>query len=252
VTQEVRLDVSICFDSNTLPWQPFRPAGLADGLYLHPLRRLESGRLRSAVLNIPAGWNSAKDLRLLARLHFFVISGDLKLGDLTLTENSYVVQPEKSVMPPFGSTNGCEIIVIADGTPAFDDAIGDASGDNALILPNAYDVPYHQPAHDGWKLDGFQHRTIWQDPVTGADTRLLVIPPGFEGRGLNYHPVNEEIFCLSGDIGPDDIRLMKPGWYLWNPAYGVHGWHEHSNGGSTVLEWHDGDWGMTMYEIENN
>jgi hypothetical protein len=72
------------------------------------------------------------------------------------------------------------------------------------------------------------------------------VPAGFEGQGPNWHPVHEEIYCLDGDIGPDDSRLMVPGTYLHNPAFGVHGYHEHSKGGATILEWHDGRWAVNF------
>jgi hypothetical protein len=95
---------------------------------------------------------------------------------------------------------------------------------------------------------GFERRVLWEDAVSGADTRLLRIPGGFQGRGPNWHPVNEEIYHLAGAGGPDDSRRLDTGWYLWNPAFGVHGYHEHSTHGMTLLEWHDGKWAYNSYQ----
>jgi hypothetical protein len=77
---------------------------------------------------------------------------------------------------------------------------------------------------------------------------MLVVPGGFEGKGPNWHPCNEEIFCLEGDIGPDDRRIMTPGHYLHNPARCVHGYHEHSRNGAVVLEWHDALWSINFVD----
>ena len=89
---------------------------------------------------------------------------------------------------------------------------------------------------------------LFKNYRTGADTRLLKMPGGFEGRGLNWHPGHEEIYCLEGDIGPDNVRLMKPGWYLHKAKHGIHAYHEHSHRGATVLEWHDGEWAINFVE----
>ena len=247
----LRIDVSVCFDSANVPWVPFRPAGAPEGLRLRPLRRLDDGRLRSAVVKIPPGWTSGGHLKLLARQQMFVLAGELRLGDLALGENAYVCQPANSMMPEFGSEAGVEMILVADGTPAFSPA-SDGDDGAATILEDAYSVPFFEPEIDGWVLSGIEHRTLWRDEKTGADTRLLKMPGGFAGGGTNWHPCNEEIFCLAGDIGPDYDRILKPGCYLWNPAYAVHEYNGHSVDGCTVLEWHDGDWSLNMYPPEED
>ena len=72
-----RLDVSICFDSATMLWVPFRARGLPAGLMHRPLRRLDDGSLRSAVVRIPAGWSSGGNTRLAVALRF-IRSGRLR------------------------------------------------------------------------------------------------------------------------------------------------------------------------------
>lgn len=89
---------------------------------------------------------------------------------------------------------------------------------------------------------------LWEDPVSGATMALLAIPPGWSSPGPEYHPCQEEILCLTGDIAPDDIRKMTAGWFLWNPPYGVHGYHLHAINGGTVLEWHDAPWAKVVYK----
>ena len=200
------------------------------------------------MLRIPVGWTSGGALQLLERQQLFVLNGELQLGDIVLGQNAYVCQPAGSVMSEFGSDDGVELILIADGTPAFAPAANGDSGGEARVIEDAFSLPCLEPELDGWVLEGIEDRTLIKDGPTGADTGILKLPAGFEGGGANYHPVNQEIFCLAGDIGPDDDRLMKPGWFLWNPAFGVHGFREHSIGGATVLRWHDGEFALHMYE----
>jgi hypothetical protein len=69
-----------------------------------------------------------------------------------------------------------------------------------------------------------------------------------EGWGPNFHPIHEEIYCIAGEIGPDDDNIMTADYYLHNPAWGVHGYHEHSTKGATIIEWHSGPWELVYME----
>jgi hypothetical protein len=140
--------------------------------------------------------------------------------------------------------DGAEMVAIFEGTPRFD---AGANGAPVRIIPDCFAVDPIIPVINGKKLEGFERRVLWENPANGADTRLLKVPAGFKGGGPNYHPVQEEIFMLAGDGGPDDKRRLTAGWFLWNPAYGVHGYNEHSVGGMTILEWHDALWSISFH-----
>ena len=246
---QIRLDVSVCFDSTTLLWVPFRPPGLADGLRLRALRRLDDGSLRSAVVSAPAGWNSGGPLRLASRLQAYVTAGDLRLGDRRLKQDAYFNFAAGGVMPTFGSTAGAEFVLVCDGPPGFEPAGNEAEHPDAIVIPDVAAEFATRNSNDGrpTNMGGW---TLWKDPVSGATMSYLKVPPNWTSPGPEYHPCQEEIFCLSGDIAPDRIRILKPGWFLWNPAYGVHGFDLHSMAGGTVLEWHDGPWEKIIYEDE--
>ena len=246
-TPQVRVDVSVCFDSGTLLWVPFRASGLPEGLWLRPLRRLDDGSLRSAVVRIPAGWASGGDLRLAARLQLYVLSGELTFGARRLGPNAYLNYAADSVMPVFGTDDGAEFLLVCDGPPAFSSIQGPAV-DDGIIIENA--AAGFQVRTTDVVPSGIKGRNLWEDKATGATMALLQVPPGWESPGPEYHPCNEEIFCVSGDIAPDDIRILQAGWFLWNPAYGVHGFHLHSTAGGIVLEWHDAAWAKHIYQAE--
>ena len=245
---KVRVDVSVAFDSATMLWVPFRPPGAPAGLRLRHLRRLDDGSLRSAIISAPAGWDSGGRLRLSSRLQIYVTSGALSLGDRSLKTNAYLNYGAGSVMPAFGSDTGAEFLLVCDGPPAFEAAAGQSEATDAIVIEDVA-TEFEARGTDG-KPRSMGGWTLWENPESGATMSFLKVPPGWKSQGPEYHPCQEEILCLTGDIAPDDIRILKAGWFLWNPAYGVHGFHLHSTEGGTVLEWHDGPWAKLIYEGE--
>lgn len=245
---ELKYDISVCFDTRDLPWEAYEPAGWPRGLRARVLRRLDSdGSVRSAIVEVPAGWTSAAPSTAQADEQAYVLDGDIKIGETEFRAGAFYFYPADEPRGIVSSHSGAHLIVILGGAQAFTPAGAGGKAAGAIEHADAMAVPAFKPVIDGRKT-GTTRRVLWEDPVTGADTRLLQVGPGFEGRGANWHPVHEEIYCLAGDIGPDDTRLMKPGFYLHNPAYGVHGFHEHSIGGATILEWHDGKWSFNLYD----
>ena len=248
MNSELKYDISVCVDTRDLAWQPYDPAGWPGGLRARVLRRLESdGSVRSAIVDIPAGWSSAAATSGQADEQAYVLDGDLQVGVSRFAAGAFYFFPAHAARGPVSSDAGARLVVILGGAQSFVPAQTDGLPAGAVEHADVMAVASFEPVIDGRKA-GTSRRVLWEDPATGADTRLLQVGPGFEGRGANWHPVHEEIYCLAGDIGPDDTRLMKPGYYLHNPAYGVHGFHEHSVGGATILEWHDGKWSFNLYD----
>ncbi len=223
--------------------------GNAAPVQLKPLRKLRSGTLRSGLVSLPAAWTSSVPLRTDTTVQFLVRQGCIDLGGRTLAANAFVVVRAGSVLPVLTAIEQSELLMIFDEGHAFvatsisaDDGRGDV-----IAIDDMYALPPIVPVIAGRPLVGFERRVLWLDEATGADTRLLRIPAGFRGPGPNWHPVNEEIFCLEGEIAPAEDRLMKRGSYLWNPARSVHGFHEVTHTGCTLLEWHDGPWDLVKY-----
>jgi hypothetical protein len=227
----LKFDVSICLDSGTLLWVPLRLSGAPEGLMHRPLRRLDDGSLRSAVVRMPAAWKIPGPSHFQTQVQLFVLQGELRLGDVVLPRLGYAALPPGFALTRLDSAAGAEFLLICDADPVLGAATG-ATTAGATILPN--------PPID-------RTTRLWKDERTGANTSLIVVPPKWEVEGPEYHPCQEEIFCVSGDIAPDDIRVLTTGWFLWNPPYGVHGWHLHSTAGGMVLEWHDRAWTRTVY-----
>jgi len=237
-------DISVSLHAAEVDAEPFDVFGA--GASMKVLRRLRDGGLRSGLVTFPAGWRGGGALRAAAAVQIFVRSGAITLAGKRLAYGGFVVVPAGAVLPALASADGAEAIVILDDQATFEPVDG---GDGAIITEDVFAVAPIVPVINGRVLEGFERRVLWEDAATGADTRLLRVPAGFEGTGgPSFHPVEEEIFCLEGDIAPDDVTPLLPGSYLWNPRFAVHGFHEHSRTGCLLLEWHDGLWAFHRYE----
>lgn len=243
--KDLAYDISVCVHSDDIAREEAaiwgtRPVGL------RPLRRLPDGTLRSGIVTLPKGWTADACVPA-ANQQMAILSGRVAFGETTLTGGAFTVVRAGAVMPAMTAEEETVLILIQDEgqsyTPA-DGAAADAAPE-AIVVPDVTAIEPFTPVIDGVRLHGFERRVLWIDPDTQADTRLLRIPAGFRGAGANWHPVQEEIFCLEGDIQPDDTRPMRAGSYLWNPARSIHGFDEVTHGGCVLLEWHDGLWDLT-------
>jgi hypothetical protein len=240
----VAYDASVCLHDAAIVPEAFDLFG--QGAILRPLRRLDDGKLRSGLVTFPTEWEGRGPLLAGAVVQIFLRAGSLSLDGSELCAGAFVTVPRGAVVPRLASSMGAEAILIFDDAGALEPG---GTGGEAIVMPDVFAIEPIVPVILGKRLEGFERRVLWEDPETGGDTRLLRIPAGFEGSGgPSFHPVEEEIFCLEGDIAPDDKTPMRAGSYLWNPKLSVHGFHEHSRGGCVLLEWHDGPWAFHKYE----
>ena len=233
-------DISVCIHRDAIVPKAIAIWGDAP-VTVRALRRLDDGSLRSAIVTLAAGWSSPSPLAVAAVQQFALLSGRIRFGDRELGPDAFVVVPAGGAMPVIEAIEPSELILIQDPGQAYR-PVAAASG--AIVTADVSAIEPFTPVIDGEPLHGFERRVLWLDPQTGADTRLLRVPAGFRGGGPNWHPVQEEIFCLEGDIQPDATRPMRAGSYLWNPARSIHGFDEVTRGGCVLLEWHDGPWDL--------
>jgi hypothetical protein len=230
-------DISVCVHRDDLPVEQ---VALWDGVVAAKvLRRLDDGTVRSAIVTLAAGYRTKTPLKMAAVQQIIVMAGSLRVGGDSLGAGGLLVVPRGASQPVLEVVEDAEIILIQDAGQDFT-AVDVAEG--AMVTPQISAIEPFTPVINGKLLEGFERRVLWKDPETGADTRMLKVPAGFRGAGANWHPVQEEIYCVSGDIQPDATRPMRAGSFLWNPANSVHGFDEVTHGGCVLLEWHDGEW----------
>ena len=248
----VAYDTSILLDPRNLPAEPLDFTGLPHGARVRVLRRTVDGQLRAGLVDLPAGWQVDAPLRASGVIQLFVLEGLVEANGVRLGPRGFIAVPKAARLPKLRSAGASRVVLILDAGAALhpaDRREGDARSAEVapVVVANTMAIEPIVPVIAGRRLEGFERRVLWIDESNGADTRLLRIPPGFEGGGPGWHPVEEEILLLEGDVAPDDSRPLKPGDYLWNPAGSVHGFHEHSRTGCLLLEWHDGLWAYNPY-----
>ncbi len=96
----LKYDASVLLDSATLPWEPFSPAGYPEGIRMRVLRRLDDGSLRSAVLDVPAGWSSGATLAGGVAEQGYVLSGALQVGTRGEHQTQHDLFQFHSPIPP--------------------------------------------------------------------------------------------------------------------------------------------------------
>jgi hypothetical protein len=86
------------------------------------------------------------------------------------------------------------------------------------------------------QLSGEQYcKLLNGNPEEGAHTLLLRSEPRVQGSLFGqYHPIDEELFCLEGDFTFDGSTWFRDGSYAFYPAYFVHGTNVHVRGGYVV------------------
>ena len=242
---ELTFKTSVLLDSAALAAQPAALAGLPEGVTMRALRRLDDGTLRSVLLDIPGGWRSGS-LAGGAAQQGYVTAGTLSEGATALPAGRFFFHPAGHSFD-WHSAAGATVILILDGPQRYAAAVTGAARPDAVVALDPQTVPVTPSLIDG-KPSGVIRRVLWQDPETGADTRHLTIPKGVSGLGAEWHPCNEEIFCLTRETVEGDAHPFQPGWFLFNPAYAVHGGNRTVNAAeTTLLEWHDGLWEIHRY-----
>ncbi|MEQ8246315.1 MAG: DUF4437 domain-containing protein [Alphaproteobacteria bacterium] len=242
---DLSFDSSVLFHSDDLPLAPLSLPGAPPDLPARLLRRLEDGTVRSALVEMPAGWSSDALVGTAAQ-QGYVIQGTVHDGTTALAAGTFFFHPAGH---PFRwrAAQGTRLILILNAPQTYAPAAAAQPQPGAIVALDPATVAVTPSLIDG-KPTGVVRRVLWQDPVSGADTRHLTIPKGVSGLGAEWHPCNEEIFCLTRDTVAGDAHPFRAGSFLFNPAYGVHGGNRTVNSAeTTMLEWHDGLWAINRY-----
>ncbi len=169
-----------------------------------------------------------------AQTEWFVLEGEITIGDQTMGEGGYWVAPRGTVAPAHSAKAGTKVLLFREYgdwsfTPAAD---GAAIGEGIVTMDSEamdwYDVvdPEHGSPMDfergGTPVPGLFIKLLWRDPENGFYTRLIKAKPGWREHPLAHHPVFEEAYCLEGDFDYN-FGYMTPGQYFFRPAGVRHG-----------------------------
>jgi hypothetical protein len=91
-----------------------------------------------------------------------------------------------------------------------------------VLIPDLHALDWTPlPASEG-NVPGPVAKALTYDPLTGAETVVVHIPPGWHDEALDWHPCIEEVFKLSGVVGHPG-KSYRRGAYIYRPPGLLHG-----------------------------
>ncbi len=169
-----------------------------------------------------------------AETEWFVLAGEVRLGEEVLGEGGYWMAPTGVWTPPLSVAAGTEILLFREyGDWSFEPADADLDSvrpDQVLVV--------HHTAQEEWlpvevgspmRFDlggtpqpGLFIKMLHRDELTGFYSRLIKAKPGWREHPLAHHPVYEEAYCLEGGF-EYNFGTMWAGTYFFRPALVRHG-----------------------------
>ena len=169
-----------------------------------------------------------------AETEWYLLSGEMTLGDVTLGPGGYWMAPKGVLTPEISVKPGTEILFFREyGDWGFD--LADA--DRADVRPDQELVVHHSAQEEwipveigspmrfdlgGTPVPGLYIKMLHRDAMTGFYTRLIKAKPGWREHPLAHHPVFEEAYCLEGGF-EYNFGSMWAGTYFFRPPLVRHG-----------------------------
>lgn len=176
-----------------------------------------------------------------ADTEFYVLDGEITVGDTTMGEGGYVHLPKGVEAPMVRIKEGTRVLHYREfGDAGFDagatrwaDAVGEVTIDDTK--KRAYEpVPVVGPA------PGLFIKYLYRHPVTGFYTRLVFAKEGWGDHRLAHHPCYEEAYTVSGRM-TYSYGYLDTGTYFFRPALVKHGHFVAEEGGCEWLLRSDGE-----------
>ncbi len=200
-------------------------------------------------------WSRVAGLHV-AATEWYVMEGEVKVGDTVLTEGGYFCAPKGVLTPALEVKSGTIVLMFREyGDWQFTPADADSADKHELselVVLNTNDMDWYEvtdPDHGspmdfdrgGTPVPGLYIKLMYRDPVTGFYTRLIKAKPGWREHPLAHHPVYEESYTLAGDFHYN-YGSLGPGTYFFRPAHVRHGdFTAGEKEGATFLLRCDGD-----------
>ena len=219
-------------DENDLLWHPAElPHSLGEARQRNLSYDEESGAA-SLKVEFVTDWQRGPGKHV-AQTEWFVLEGEVQIGDHTLGKGGYWCAPRGVATPSVRALAGSKILLFReygkwDFTPS-----NNAAPSDDLIVEDSRAMDWYEVTdpdngspmdfdRGGTPVPGLYIKLLWRDPETGFYTRLIKAKPGWREHPLAHHPVFEEAYCLDGEFDYN-FGTMTPGQYFFRPAGVRHG-----------------------------
>jgi hypothetical protein len=174
---------------------------------------------------------------------WFVLEGEIAVGDKTLGKGGYFHAPKGVAMPALSVKEGTRILLYREyGDWGFEEASSNAewAREPELIVLDTDAMEWLAVDKPGPK-PGLFIKMLHRNPETGFYSRLIWAAPGWDDHRLAHHPCYEEAYTIWGSMVYNFGDLL-PGTYFFRPAWVKHGhFISHEPDGCAWLIRSDGD-----------
>ncbi|GAA6184972.1 MULTISPECIES: DUF4437 domain-containing protein [Aliiglaciecola] len=243
-------------DEKDLIWHPSELKGATEGeARQRNLSYDEEDGSVSAKILFDTYWARPAGVHV-AQTEWYVLGGEVKIGDEVLIEGGYWCTPPGVLCPAIEVKPGTEILYFREfGTWEFEEASADKEGvreDQKLVVKHSNLMDW-VPVEIGSPMDfsaggtpvpGLFIKLLFRDEKTDFYTRLIKAKPDWVEHPLAHHPVYEEAYTLQGTF-EFNFGEQWPGVYFFRPPLIRHGDFKAGPEGATWLLRCDGrlvDW----------
>lgn len=219
-------------DAHAVAAEPWTPAGLPAGATRRLLSDDAVTGAFTAIVDLPAGWDSSAALCCSAPLQLFVLRGRLRLGDALLKAGGYGFHPPESPQGRWRAETPVSMLVIAEAGVEFRTTSARQTAPGAIAALDSWALEWIDPLAASKPSVPFRTglgvKLLRRDEASGSTTHLAGLLPGWYMPGMEVHPVYEENYCLSGDVHIAALAggagyTMTEGVYLCRPPAIAHG-----------------------------
>ncbi|WP_374659463.1 DUF4437 domain-containing protein [Inhella sp.] len=190
-----------------------------------------------------------------AQTEWFVLEGELTLGEQAMTKDDYFMAPAGVLTPALHVKAGTRVLLFREfGDWGFTPA-SQSEREGELVVMRASQMAWFDitDPHNGSPMDfsrggtpvpGLSIKLLYHNKQTGFYTRLIRAKADWVEHPLAHHPCYEEAYCLDGSF-EYNYGSMWPGTYFFRPAGVRHGDFKSGPTGTTWLLRCDGrlvDW----------
>jgi len=158
-----------------------------------------------------------------ADTEYYVLEGELQVGDKVLGKGGYVQAPKGVAIPYLKAKQGTQLLHYREyGDWGFEASERSQAG--VIETPTILDtesIPWDAVTTPG-PMAGLHIKMLHRDPETGFYSRLIWAEEGWMDHRLAHHPVFEEAYTIWGSMTYNYGRL-DPGTYFFRPARVKHG-----------------------------
>ena len=215
------------FQSQALAWRTLPDAAARPGVGCKVLSRDGETGAVSVILRYPAGWQIADAHALDTDEEFFVLDGELVIGETAYGKHDYAYLPAGWPRNGMHAPAGADVLTFFPG--AHKNVFGqDQDFDAGLLIertPSA-EMPWGGDVDPNVVGAGLGKKMLRLDPATGERTWLLTMgandPAMVHETHLETHPHVEEMLLLDGGISMP-MGVLRRGAYFWRPGGIQHG-----------------------------